>query len=609
MTRIYIYRTIHVKKRNKMTIKNKQILSDKSFSFVNQFIYPYRFAIIVSALLSALAGAWAPICNELVKWILGSLPQASNDISALFLPSITLLSGLIVLDNLTWRGINYIDYKYRAAIKNSIIRSMLEHVLGLSHKFFQENLPGQISAQVAKLADSIDKIIELFLYTFIKSASVVIVILALSVNSHFIFSLIFAIWLIFFLSFSIPMSRRLSLLTIEEANITSIISGQITDIISNQATVRAFSRKDLELSRMDEYLLEYSNTFRKTKKLLFFVRLIQGLSITALWGANLFFLARFYHLKLLNAGDFIVIIYFSWDLSYTIWWAAYNSESFIQEYGKYKESINALMITQDLKDKEGALPLRITSGEIIFDAISFEYPNFNSIFQNLSVSIHKKQKVGLVGYSGGGKSTFINLLMRLYDVTDGSILIDGQNIRDVTQNSLRDEISIIFQEPGLFHRSILDNVRYGKPDATDQEVIQACKIANAHQFIEKLPMGYDSVIGHNGLKLSGGQRQRLAIARAILKDAPILILDEATSQLDSLTEKLVLESMQYLMKGKTVIAIAHRLSTLLSMDRILVFDRGRIVQDGSHEDLLEQEGLYKTLWNAQVNGLLDEGSG
>ena len=229
-----------------------------------------------------------------------------------------------------------------------------------------------------------------------------------------------------------------------------------------------------------------------------------------------------------------------------------------------------------------------------------------SLFEKESVSIEAGQKVGLVGYSGSGKSTFVNLILRLYDVKNGSILIDDQDIKNVTQSSLRNSIAMIPQDPSLFHRSLMENIRYGSMSATDEDVVLAAKKAHAHEFISALPQKYDSLVGDKGVKLSGGQRQRIAIARATLKNAPILILDEATSQLDSVTENLIQESLLELMKNKTTIVIAHRLSTLLHMDRILVFDKGKIVEDGTHSELFAKSGLYKHLWDAQVGGFLGD---
>ena len=243
---------------------------------------------------------------------------------------------------------------------------------------------------------------------------------------------------------------------------------------------------------------------------------------------------------------------------------------------------------------------------IVFDAVKFHYPETESLFNNKSVIIKAGEKVGLVGYSGSGKSTFVNLILRLYDVTGGNIFIDKQNIKDVNQNSLRQNIAIIPQDPYLFHRNLIENIRYGKITASDEEVIKAAKSAHADEFIRKLSKGYKSMVGERGIKLSGGQRQRIAIARAILKNAPILILDEATSQLDSLTENYIQETLWELMKNKTTIVVAHRLSTLLRMDRILVFEKGKIIQDGNHNTLINTHGLYQTLWNTQINGFLPE---
>ena len=261
------------------------------------------------------------------------------------------------------------------------------------------------------------------------------------------------------------------------------------------------------------------------------------------------------------------------------------------------------MLPLEILDKPDAVILKCNRGQITFNNVKFHYKGTEPLFQNKSIEIKAGQKVGLVGYSGGGKSTFVNLILRLYDITDGAILIDGQDIRDVTQDSLRSSIALIPQDPSLFYRSLMDNIRYGRIDATDEEVISAAKKAHAHEFITKLSKIYDSLVGERGAQLSGGQRQRIAIARAILKNAPILILDEASSQLDSPTESLIQESLWDLSQNKTTLVIAHRLSTLLNMDRILVFDQGVIVEDGTHTELLSLNGLYRKLWDSQVGGI------
>jgi len=297
------------------------------------------------------------------------------------------------------------------------------------------------------------------------------------------------------------------------------------------------------------------------------------------------------------------------ELGHMMWYTMYQVDQFNQALGKAKQSLNALLIPHDIKDETNATQLLVTQGRIEFSRVKFNYLGGYSLFQNKSVIIDAGQKVGLVGYSGGGKSTFVNLILRLYDVVDGQILIDGQNISDVNQESLRQAVAMIPQDPTLFHRSLKDNIRYGKTNASDDEVILASQKAHAHEFISLLPEGYEALVGERGVKLSGGQRQRIAIARAILKNAPILVLDEATSQLDSITESDIQESLWELMQGKTTLVIAHRLSTLLHMDRILVFDKGHIVEDGTHAELLNRDGLYKSLWDAQVGGFLLDNKG
>lgn len=344
------------------------------------------------------------------------------------------------------------------------------------------------------------------------------------------------------------------------------------------------------------------------RKELFIVLLccVQGGMIAVMTGVSAFTLIHLYSKGLVSIGDFALILGLSMEVGHMMWYTMYQVDQFNQALGKARQSLNALMIPHDIKDKNKASELAVSRGYIEFSKVKFHYHGTYSLFQNKSVTIEAGQKVGLVGYSGSGKSTFVNLILRLYDVVEGQILIDGQDISEVTQESLRRAIAMIPQDPTLFHRSLMDNIRYGKLGTCDEEIISASQKAHAHEFISLLSGGYETLVGERGVKLSGGQRQRIAIARAILKNAPILILDEATSQLDSITEANIQESLWELMQRKTTLVIAHRLSTLLHMDRILVFDKGHIIEDGSHSELLMLGGLYKTLWDAQVGGFLPD---
>ena len=278
----------------------------------------------------------------------------------------------------------------------------------------------------------------------------------------------------------------------------------------------------------------------------------------------------------------------------------------IEHYTAVKRLVHNLSMKAAIADKSDAQKLQVNEGVITFNNVKFNYNELKNVFENLNFEIKAQQKVGLIGGSGAGKTTLVKLLSRFYDASEGQLKIDGQHIQDVTMESLRDNIAIIPQDISLFNHSILDNIRYGRMDAADDEVIAAAKKAFAHDFIEELPEGYETLVGERGVKLSGGQRQRIAIARAILKNAPILILDEATSALDSESERLIQDSLEDLMKGKTVLAIAHRLSTINHLDRLIIMDQGKIIEDGSHEDLLKQSGLYAKLWNMQSGGFIGD---
>ena len=289
-----------------------------------------------------------------------------------------------------------------------------------------------------------------------------------------------------------------------------------------------------------------------------------------------------------------------------MWHLANRIVEVYKNIGKCTQAMSLMQDKHEITDKNNAANLVVNKGSIEFKNVSFGYKNSKAIFSNLNIKINSTSKIGLVGYSGSGKSTFINLLLRLYDIGTGEILIDNHNIKHVSQSSLRQNISMIPQDISLFHRSLIENIKYGNTEATREEVIDASKQAHCHEFIMNLENGYDTLVGERGIKLSGGQRQRIAIARAFLENAPILVLDEATSSLDSITEKYIQESLHLAIQNRTTIVIAHRLSTLLEMDRILVFKDGNIVEEGDHNTLIKTNGHYEMMWKMQSNGFLPD---
>ncbi|ARB91628.1 ABC transporter ATP-binding protein [Legionella longbeachae] len=586
---------------------NTHYLPNHLSSFIWHFLKPYKSVVILFILVALLAGFWGPFNSLLIKSFINTLAvKTGTDMSSLYWIAGFLVLNFIVFDNVTWRTLGFLNYKYEARIKNQIISQTFEYVLGGSTQFFQDNLSGRIADQIKTLAENLEIILHRVSVDFLRGASLLIVsfITAYSVNAWFFYILLF--WFIAFASFSIWMSARLVQLSDDHASSESQLSGQLVDSLANQSNVRIFSQKKYEVVRMNRFFHLVQQAFQKKELFIILLCCAQGGMIAVMMGFSSLALIDLYGKGLVSIGDFALILGLSMELGHMMWYTMYQVDQFNQALGKARQSLKALVIPHEINDKNEAAQLIVTQGKIEFSRVKFHYHGGYSLFQNKSVTIDAGQKVGLVGYSGSGKSTFVSLILRLYDVVDGQILIDGQNISAVTQESLRRTIAMIPQDPTLFHRSLMDNLRYGRLDASDEEVITASKKAHAHEFISLLPEGYDTLVGERGIKLSGGQRQRIAIARALLKNAPILMLDEATSQLDSITESNIQESLWELMQGKTTLVIAHRLSTLLHMDRILVFDKGHIVEDGTHTELLKLGGLYKTLWDAQVGGFLPD---
>ena len=588
-----------------MTTAN-ELLPKNLVRFMFLFLKPYPLALSIAVLLAVISGTYGTINAYLTKTLIDNLSQGVHETelwAVLFWPALYFVFSYEV-HNLSWRGIQYISLQLGPKLQNTIIKKMFAYTEKNSFQFFQHNFSGTIASNISTLADNIVVMVTNIAPFLVRQ--IIQTILAL-VSMFFInayFSLVFLVWVIFFLAVSLFFSKKIMKLSNLLAEEHAKVSGKITDSISNSNNVRLFSRENFEVNYLNGFLEDLAKKFREKEWFALKLSLIQGFSITVLVAILLFVLIKLRINNLVTIGDFSFILALSVYVTEGVWYFMEQILRVNDLVGRSNQSLEMLLVPQEIIDNPEAKDINIDKGEIVFQDVNFQYKRDNNLFSNKSVIIPGGQRVGLVGFSGSGKTTFVNLIVRLFDLSSGTIKIDKQNIKEVTQSSLRENIGFIPQDPILFHRTLMENIRYGKVNASDEEVFQAAIKAHAHEFINLTPDGYQSLVGERGVKLSGGQRQRISIARAILKNAPILILDEATSALDSVTEGYIQDSLATLMQGKTVIVIAHRLSTLLEMDRILVFDQGKIVEEGTHQELLAKAGYYKILWGAQVGGFL-----
>jgi ATP-binding cassette subfamily B multidrug efflux pump len=484
-------------------------------------------------------------------------------------------------------------------------------MLSQSMSFYQDEFAGRVAAKVMQTALAVRDV--WFIVADILVFVVIYFVTMVAVVGHFNSTVMwpFVVWVICYiasLSYFVP---RLAKVSQQQADARSLMTGRISDAYTNISTVKLFSHAGREASyaksAMRDFLATVHAQMRYVSGVELMNHMLNMLLIIATSGVALYLWTK----GQVSVGGVAAVTAMALRLNGISHWVMWEMTSLYEQIGTAKDGVNTLSIPQQIIDRPEAKPLIVSDGCIQFEQVSFAYGMQNPVLQALNLHIKAGEKVGLVGRSGAGKSTIVNLLLRFYDVEQGRVLIDGQAITHVTQNSLRSQIGMVTQDTSLLHRSVRDNILYGRPQATEAEMIEAAKRAEAHEFIVGLAdakgrTGYDAHVGERGVKLSGGQRQRIAIARVMLKDAPILLLDEATSALDSEVEQAIQASLYTLMQGKTVVAIAHRLSTIAAMDRLIVLDQGNIVEEGSHKKLLANKGLYASLWSHQSGGFLGE---
>jgi len=490
------------------------------------------------------------------------------------------------------------------------------YLLKQSLDFYQNEFAGRIATKVMQtslaIRESVMKLLNVMVYIFVYFFSMLVVIG--QADARLIAPVV--VWLVFYILVQWMFIPKLKQVSSKQADARSDMTGRIVDTYTNIATVKLFSHNARESQyakdAMDGFMQTVYRQMRLAVGLNVSVHVINYFLVLAIGALGLYLWVE----SAITAGAIAVAVSLALRLNGMAQWIMWEVSSLFENIGTVVDGMATLSKPLEVQDTEQAKPIQIQAGGLTFRNVSFSYADPHAgveqyVFKNLNLNIKPGEKVGLVGRSGAGKSTLVNLLLRFYDVQSGQVEIDGQDIKAVTQDSLRAKIGMVTQDTSLLHRSVRDNILYGRPDATEEDLIEATKQAQAYDFIQGLSdphgnTGFDVQVGERGVKLSGGQRQRIAIARVLLKNAPILILDEATSALDSEVESAIQESFTTLMEGKTVIAIAHRLSTIAAMDRLIVLDKGEIIEEGSHEELVAKSGVYSQLWAHQTGGFLGE---
>jgi ATP-binding cassette subfamily B protein len=512
--------------------------------------------------------------------------------------------GIWAVSMLLMRVYQIVDIRTGPPLRAKVQKQMFSYLIGHSPRYFQENFAGKLGQKIKEAGRAILGILDILCFDASKITVILLVATTLMAVQAPLFALLLLGWMAIYLAVTTMLARRCVQLSKAFSAAVSTSTGRLIDSIANADTVRSFAKAAFERRLLARYLDEEAQRSIRLRWFLTMMRLFQVVAVISLLGVMVWLALGATLAGELDLGSFTLVFTLSNFIAINVWNLSNRMLDFFEQIGTLTESIELVTQPHEIVDHAGARPLAVSRGAIALRDVSYAHPDGSQLFDKLNLEVAAGEKVALVGPSGAGKSTLIKLLRRHFEPQGGRIEIDGQDIAGVTWDSLNEAIAEVSQLPGVFHRPLRDNIRYARENAPEEAVIEAAINAHSHEFIVRRPTGYDTIVGEQGIKLSGGERQRLAIARAILKDARILVLDEATSSLDSESEHRIQEALFALMEGRTVIAIAHRLSTITGMDRILYLENGRIIEQGSHQALLRLGGHYARLWNRQVGGFL-----
>lgn len=579
-------------------------------SFIWKFVSLQRLTFSLIFILSLIWSIDSTLWPYLLRLIVDVLTHYDVNRAA----SWPALKGLLFLGFSLWvfvelgfRCKNFLQARAFPKLEADIRMVMFDHIQHHSPAYFNKHFSGNLSNKINDMTTQVTQILR-SLMLFLPTLGTCILSVVFFFQVSALFAIILTSWMVIHFAICFAFTPKCAKYSNTHGQSRSFLIGKIVDSLTNNFAVNLFFRFRFEKTNIAAYQKDEQEKNYRSER--YIVLMLVFLSIVFLIGGVFLngFMILYWMRGKISTGGIIQIFNTTWNVAYVIWVSGEIIPQFFKSIGIATQALSIMNDPQDVLDSPLSKPLFVNQGEIIFKNVSFHHEE-KKLFDNKSVHIKGGEKIGLVGHSGAGKTTFINLILRFYPLKKGQILIDGQDIANVTLDSLHRQVTLIPQDPILFHRSLEENIHYGRIDASKQEVAEVAKMAHCDEFIQKYPNTYDSLAGERGTKLSGGERQRIAIARAMLRAAPILILDEATSALDSVTEKYIQESLGKLMQNRTTIVIAHRLSTLAKMDRILVFDQGKIVEQGSHKELISIGGHYAKMWQMQAGGFLSDALG
>lgn len=518
------------------------------------------------------------------------------------LTSLFIVSQLVMV--ITNTAFDWLGTLFHTKYRSQTLHEFFNTLSSYDYKFFQNNQVGNISSRISDAFNIIPMIVFTFMQVFVNFIFYLLVAFATLIRVDIFFIVIMLTWIVIFLFLTYTFYNKYEPLNRRYAKVRPKIYGYLADYLSNIITARYFSNTGYEKRKLTYLTNEFISISTKCGLFLRNYYAIHGLFVMIYMAGILIFMGFLAKNKLISPGDFALIFMINYKVIDSLFVIANNSRDFVVNCGVVENAISILEYKNLLPSDHKANHNNIVNGQISFKNVFFSYENDSTVLEDINIDIKSQETIGITGYSGSGKTTFINLILRIFEPQKGVITIDGIDIKKIKHSAIYKAITCVDQRPSLFHRSIYDNIKYGNLATTKNDIINAAKQASADDFISKLPAKYDTFVGEKGFKLSGGQSQRIALARAILKDAPIVILDEITSQIDSKTENIIQDNMHNIIRNKTAILITHRLATLKKVDRILVFDNGKIVESGSLKSLLLKKGLFRKLWDSQKDGYI-----